>query len=219
MKTNYQMPTTPFGDMIPEPQVDTRKTQAVTLASNATVYASSSFLSSTTAAASLTLGAAGDDTITFTSKIDGADSEKISVQVAGAGGSLTVAVTNKAILITPKADSTCADVKAAIEANAKANELVDVSYTLETAIIDATQAKAYLNGYEPGNINLLPVRVMLDKDGFIGTQPEGLTATKTASMPVAANQYVWVWVEPDEIITAKSATNGAKAYFTPAKKY
>lgn len=217
MNNTVQLAVTPSGDMIPVGCYKTKGTQAVTLTNASTVYTSAAFSSTAEVLASLTLGAAGDDTITFTSKLKGEQSERISIQVAGAAGALAVAVTGKAILITPKADSTCAQVAAAIAANYAANELVTVTHTLGTAIIDATQAKAFLSGWDAG-IHGMPVRVMLNQDGFIGMFSESETAAMTASMPVTKGASYDFYIISGDKITAKSATAGAIAYFTPFKQ-
>lgn len=216
---NYaaQLPYDPFGQPLPAPLYKSAGTQAITLTSNAVVYASNAFSGLSKVLPSLVLGAAGADTITFTSNLADSEGERISIQVAGAAGALAISVTGKAILITPTASSTCADVAAAIAAMPQAAELVSVTYTLETAIIDATQAKAYLSGYDKGNVSI-PVRVWLTNDGFIGTYSEAETATKAASIPVTAKSDFWLTVEPGDKISVKSATNGAIAYITPFKQ-
>ena len=211
------LPMTPYGTAIPVGCLKSRATQAVTLTSNAVVYASNAFSGLTKVMASIVLGAAGADTFTLTSKIEGWESEEISVQIAAADTALAVAVTGKAILITPKADTTCAQLAAAIEANPAANALVAASYTTSTAVIDPSQAKAYLDGWDAGNVGIY-VMIQFTEDGFYGTFSEAETATKTASIPITAGVPYWEYVFPGHKISLKSATSGAIAYLTPAKQ-
>lgn len=210
------LPMTPYGNAIPVGCLKSRATQAVTLTSNAVVYASNAFSGLTKVMASIELGAAQADTFTLTSKIEGWESEEISVQIAAADAALTVAVTGKAILITPKADTTCAQLAAAIAAS-PAMDLVEASYTLGTAVIDPSQAKAYLDGWDAGNVGIY-VMIQFTEDGFYSTFSEAETATKTASIPITAGVPYWEYVFPGHKISLKSATNGAIAYLTPAKQ-
>lgn len=212
------LPIDDYGNPQPVGCHKTRGTQAITLTSNAVVYASTAFSSTTKTLASIELGAAGTDTLTLTAKAESWEGEEVSVQVAGAAGTLSVAVTGKAILITPTAASTVKEVVEAIEANYQANELVSCTYTNDgSAVIDATQAKAYLNGWDAGNRGVY-VRIWCDNDCFIGTFAEAETATKTASMPLTAKCDHWEFVFPGHKIAAKSATSGAIIYMTPAKQ-
>ena len=75
------LPIDPYGNLIPVGCHKSRGTQVLTLESDAVVYASSAFSGKTKVMASTTLAAAGD-TITITSKIEGWESEEISVKVA-----------------------------------------------------------------------------------------------------------------------------------------
>ena len=210
---------TEFGNPIPVGNLKTRATQAVTLTSNAVVYVSNAFSGKTQTMATLTLGAAGNDTLTLTSKIKGQESERISVIVNTAGAALIVAVTGgNAIAITPTASSTIEDISKGIGANPAANALVSCAFSGDgTAVIDASQAKAYLNGWDRGGIGCY-VRLWGTNDFFYGKFSEAETATKTASTPVTAKVEVWEFVEPGDKIALKSATNGAIVYITPAKQ-
>ena len=212
------IPIDQFGHPIPIGNLKTRATQAITLTSNAVVYVSNAFSSKTKVMASAVLGAAGDDYMTLTSKIEGSESERISVIVNAADAALVVAVVGgNAIQITPKADSSLKAVMAAIVANPKANELVSVAITDEDAVIDNTQAKQYLNGWDRGGIGMY-VRLWGTNDFFYGKYSEAETATKTASTPVSAGVEAWEFVEAGDKISLKSATNGAIVYVTPAKQ-
>lgn len=218
MNNSAGIPVSQFGHPIPVGNLKTRATQAITLTSNEVVYASNAFSSKTKVMASAILGAAGDDYMTLTSKIEGSESERISVIVNAADTALSVVVVGgNAIQITPKADSSLKAVMAAIVANPKANELVSVAITDEDAVIDATQAKQYLNGWDRGGIGVY-VRLWGNADFFYGKFSEAETATKTASCPVAAFSETWEYVEPGDKISLKSATNGAIVYITPAKQ-
>lgn len=221
MNNVTQIPIDPFGNAIPVANLKTRGTQAITLTSNSTIYASNAFSSKTkTLASGAVTGTTGAKSLTLTSRIEGEQSERISVQVAGAGAALLVAVSgNRNITITPKSDSTFAQVAAAIAANPAANALVAVSYATAdaTAVIDATQAKAYLNGWDAGNVGCY-VRMWCANDFFYGKYTEAETATKTASCPVTAKVDAWEYVEAGDKISLKSATAGAIVYVTPAKQ-
>lgn len=218
MNDSTGIPIDSFGHPIPVPNLKTRATQAVTLTSNAVVYGTNAFSSKNKVMASAVLGAAGDDTLTLTSKIEGSESERISVIVNEAGASLVVAVTGgNAIAITPKADSRLKDVVKEIEANPKANELVSAVATSDDAVIDASQAKKYLNGWDAGKTGCY-VRLWGTADFFYGKYSEAETDPKTASCPVTAGVETWEYVEPGDKISLKSSTNGAIVYVTPAKQ-
>ena len=212
------LPVDDYGNPQPVGCHKSRATQAITLTSNAVVYASTAFSGTTKTLASIVLGAAGADTLTLTAKSESWEGEEVSVQVAAPKEALAILVTEKAILITPTASSTCKEVADAIEANYQANELVSCVYTNEgSAVIDAGVAKAYLDGWDAGNRGMY-VRVWCDNDAFIGTFSEAETATKTASIPITAKCEHWEFVFPGHKISAKSATNGAIIYMTPAKQ-
>lgn len=212
------LPIDDYGNPQPVGCHKSRGTQAITLTSNAVVYASTAFSSTTKTLASIELGAAGTDTLTLTSKLEGWISEEISVQVTTPKPALAIAVTGKAILIAPTASTTIKDVADAIEADPQANALVSCVYTGDgSAVIDAGVAKAYLDGWDSGNRGMY-VRVWCDNDAFIGTFSEAETATMTASIPITAKCEHWEFVFPGHKISAKSATNGAIIYMTPAKQ-
>jgi hypothetical protein len=213
------LPETPQGTAIPVACLKSRATQAVTLTSNAVVYASSIFSKTIKSMASAYIAAADDTKLTFTALKEGWTSEEISVQVAGAGGELAIAVSGNAITITPKADSTVAEVAAAINANVFASALVLASYDASVAdkVVAATQAKQYLDGWDAGNVGIY-VLIQFTEDGFYGTFSEAQTSPMTASIPIPANTERWEFVLPGQKISLKSPTNGAKAYLTPAKQ-
>ena len=211
------LPIDPYGNLIPVGCHKSRGTQVLTLADNTAVYASSAFSGKTKVMASTTLAAAGGETITITSKIEGWESEEISVQVEAAASAEAIAVEGKAITITPKATSTSASIRALVVASPAANDLIEVTYTNANAVIDASQAKQYLDGWDRGNAGIY-VLIQATEDCFIGTFSEAETAVKTASMPLFANQMHWEYVMPGHKISAKSTTAGAKVYLTPAKQ-
>lgn len=211
------LPIDPYGNLIPVGCHKSRGTQVLTLADNTVVYASSAFSGKTKVMASTTLAAAGKDTITITSKIEGWESEEISVKVAAAGAALAISVSGKEITITPKSDTTSKELAAAIAACPEANELVSVAYTSDTAIVEDNKPAVFLDGWDRGNVGIY-VLIQADSDIFYGTFTEAETATKTASIPLAAGQMMWEYVMPGHKISAKSTTAGAKVYLTPAKQ-
>ena len=211
------LPIDPYGNLIPVGCHKSRGTQVLTLADNTVVYASSAFSGKTKVMASTTLAAAGTDTITITSKIEGWESEEISVKVAAAGAALAISVSGKEITITPKSDTTSKELAAAIAACPEANELVSVAYTSDSAIVEADKPAVFLDGWDRGNVGIY-VLIQADNDIFYGTFTEAETATKTASIPLAAGQMMWEYVMPGHKISAKSTTEGAKVYLTPAKQ-
>ena len=211
------LPIDPYGNLIPVGCHKSRGTQVLTLADNTDVYASNAFSGKTKVMASTTLAAAGTDTITITSKIEGWESEEISVKVAEAGQDLAISVSGKEITITPKSDTTSKDLAAAIAACPEANELVSVAYSSDTAIVEASKDAVFLDGWDRGNVGIY-VLIQADNDIFYGTFTEAETATKTASIPLAAGQMMWEYVMPGHKISAKSTTAGAKVYLTPAKQ-
>lgn len=211
------LPIDPYGNLIPVGCHKSRGTQVLTLADNTAVYASSAFSGKTKVMASTTLAAAGGETITITSKIEGWESEEISVKVADAGSDLAISVSGKEITITPKSDTTSKELAAAIAACPEANELVSVAYTSDTAIVEDNKPAVFLDGWDRGNVGIY-VLIQADSDIFYGTFTEAETATKTASIPLAAGQMMWEYVMPGHKISAKSTTAGAKVYLTPAKQ-
>ena len=211
------LPIDPYGNLIPVGCHKSRGTQVLTLEDDAVVYASSAFSGKTKVMASTTLAAAGTDTITITSKIEGWESEEISVKVAAAGAALAISVSGKEITITPKSDTTSKELAAAIAACPEANELVSVAYTSDTAIVEDNKPAVFLDGWDRGNVGIY-VLIQADSDIFYGTFTEAETATKTASIPLAAGQMMWEYVMPGHKISAKSTTAGAKVYLTPAKQ-
>ncbi len=211
------LPIDPYGNLIPVGCHKSRGTQVLTLASSAAVYASSAFSGKTKVMASTTLAAAGGETITITSKIEGWESEEISVKVAAAGAALAISVSGKEITITPKSDTTSKELAAAIAACPEANELVSVAYKSDSAIVEADKPAVFLDGWDRGNVGIY-VLIQADNDIFYGTFTEAETATKTASIPLAAGQMMWEYVMPGHKISAKSTTAGAKVYLTPAKQ-
>lgn len=211
------LPIDPYGNLIPVGCHKSRGTQVLTLADDTAVYASSAFSGKTKVMASTTLAAAGTDTITITSKIEGWESEEISVKVAAAGAALAISVSGKEITITPKSDTTSKELAAAIAACPEANELVSVAYTSDSAIVEADKPAVFLDGWDRGNVGIY-VLIQADSDIFYGTFTEAETATKTASIPLAAGQMMWEYVMPGHKISAKSTTAGAKVYLTPAKQ-
>lgn len=211
------LPIDPYGNLIPVGCHKSRGTQVLTLADDTAVYASSAFSGKTKVMASTTLAAAGGETITITSKIEGWESEEISVKVAAAGAALAISVSGKEITITPKSDTTSKELAAAIAACPEANELVSVAYTSEAAIVEADKPAVFLDGWDRGNVGIY-VLIQADSDIFYGTFTEAETATKTASIPLAAGQMMWEYVMPGHKISAKSTTAGAKVYLTPAKQ-
>ena len=94
------LPIDPYGNLIPVGCHKSRGTQVLTLADDTVVYASSAFSGKTKVMASTTLAATGGETITITSKIEGWESEEISVKVADAGAALAISVSGKEITIT-----------------------------------------------------------------------------------------------------------------------
>lgn len=211
------LPIDPYGNLIPVGCHKSRGTQVLTLADDAVVYASSAFSGKTKVMASTTLAAADGKTITITSKIEGWESEEISVKVAAAGAALAISVSGKEITITPKSDTTSKELAAAIAACPEANELVSVAYTSDTAIVEDNKPAVFLDGWDRGNVGIY-VLIQADSDIFYGTFTEAETATKTASIPLAAGQMMWEYVMPGHKISAKSTTAGAKVYLTPAKQ-
>lgn len=211
------LPIDPYGNLIPVGCHKSRGTQVLTLASDTAVYASSAFSGKTKVMASTTLAAADGKTITITSKIEGWESEEISVKVAAAGAALAISVSGKEITITPKSDTTSKELAAAIAACPEANELVSVAYTSDTAIVEDNKPAVFLDGWDRGNVGIY-VLIQADSDIFYGTFTEAETATKTASIPLAAGQMMWEYVMPGHKISAKSTTAGAKVYLTPAKQ-
>lgn len=211
------LPIDPYGNLIPVGCHKSRGTQVLSLEDNTAVYASSAFSGKTKVMASTTLAAAGGETITITSKIEGWESEEISVKVAKASAALAISVSGKEITITPKSDTTSKDLAAAIAACPEANELVSVAYSLDTAIVEADKDAVFLDGWDRGNVGIY-VLIQADNDIFYGTFTEAETATKTASIPLAAGQMMWEYVMPGHKISAKSTTEGAKVYLTPAKQ-
>lgn len=211
------LPIDPYGNLIPVGCHKSRGTQVLTLADDTAVYASSAFSGKTKVMASTTLAAAGKETITITSKIEGWESEEISVKVAAAGAALAISVSGKEITITPKSDTTSKELAAAIAACPEANELVSVAYTSDTAIVEDNKPAVFLDGWDRGNVGIY-VLIQADSDIFYGTFTEAETATKTASIPLAAGQMMWEYVMPGHKISAKSTTAGAKVYLTPAKQ-
>lgn len=209
------------GKALPVAILDTKATVAVTL--NETL-ASSSPASTTFGATektypSCTIAAANDKTVTITSILGGYDGSHISVTVADAGASLAVAVSGKDITITPKANSTCALVAAAI--NAAAGHLVVATTNGTTEVVAATQAKQYLAGWDRGGSGTL-VRAYNAANGvcFIGGFPEGNNGTPTASMPMGAGAEMWIMVDAGEKIVAKAASGVTGVlYLTPSRKY
>ena len=211
------LPIDPYGNLIPVGCHKSRGTQVLTLADDAVVYASSAFSGKTKVMASTTLAAADRNTITITSKIEGWESEEISVKVAAAGAALAISVSGKEITITPKSNTTSKELAAAIAACPEANELVSVAYTSDTAIVEDNKPAVFLDGWDRGNVGIY-VLIQADNDIFYGTFTEAETATKTASIPLAAGQMMWEYVMPGHKISAKSTTAGAKVYLTPAKQ-
>lgn len=211
------LPIDPYGNLIPVGCHKSRGTQVLTLADDTAVYASSAFSGKTKVMASTTLAAADGNTITITSKIEGWESEEISVKVAAAGAALAISVSGKEITITPKSDTTSKELAAAIAACPEANELVSVAYTSDTAIVEDNKPAVFLDGWDRGNVGIY-VLIQADSDIFYGTFTEAETATKTASIPLAAGQMMWEYVMPGHKISAKSTTAGAKVYLTPAKQ-
>jgi hypothetical protein len=211
------LPIDPYGNLIPVGCHKSRGTQVLTLADDTVVYASSAFSGKTKVMASTTLAAADGKTITITSKIEGWESEEISVKVAAAGAALAISVSGKEITITPKSDTTSKELAAAIAACPEANELVSVAYTSDTAIVEDNKPAVFLDGWDRGNVGIY-VLIQADSDIFYGTFTEAETATKTASIPLAAGQMMWEYVMPGHKISAKSTTAGAKVYLTPAKQ-
>ena len=211
------LPIDPYGNLIPVGCHKSRGTQVLTLADDTVVYASNAFSGKTKVMASTTLAAAGGETITITSKIEGWESEEISVKVAAAGAALAISVSGKEITITPKSDTTTKELAAAIAACPEANELVSVAYTSEAAIVEADKPAVFLDGWDRGNVGIY-VLIQADNDIFYGTFTEAEMATKTASIPLAAGQMMWEYVMPGHKISAKSTTAGAKVYLTPAKQ-
>lgn len=211
------LPIDPYGNLIPVGCHKSRGTQVLTLADDTAVYASSAFSGKTKVMASTTLAAAGTDTITITSKIEGWESEEISVKVAAAGAALAISVSGKEITITPKSDTTSKELAAAIAACPEANELVSVAYTSDTAIVEDNKPAVFLDGWDRGNVGIY-VLIQADSDIFYGTFTEAEGATPTASIPLAAGQMMWEYVMPGHKISAKSTTAGAKVYLTPAKQ-
>lgn len=211
------LPIDPYGNLIPVGCHKSRGTQVLTLADDTAVYASSAFSGKTKVMASTTLAAADGKTITITSKIEGWESEEISVKVAAAGAALAISVSGKEITITPKSDTTSKELAAAIAACPEANELVSVAYTSDTAIVEDNKPAVFLDGWDRGNVGIY-VLIQADSDIFYGTFTEAETATKTASIPLAAGQMMWEYVMPGHKISAKSTTAGAKVYLTPAKQ-
>ena len=211
------LPIDPYGNLIPVGCHKSRGTQVLTLADDTAVYASSAFSGKTKVMASTTLAAADRNTITITSKIEGWESEEISVKVAAAGAALAISVSGKEITITPKSDTTSKELATAIAACPEANELVSVAYTSDSAIVEADKPAVFLDGWDRGNVGIY-VLIQADNDIFYGTFTEAETATKTASIPLAAGQMMWEYVMPGHKISAKSTTEGAKVYLTPAKQ-
>jgi len=211
------LPIDPYGNLIPVGCHKSRGTQVLTLADDAVVYASSAFSGKTKVMASTTLAAADRNTITITSKIEGWESEEISVKVAAAGAALAISVSGKEITITPKSNTTSKELAAAIAACPEANELVSVAYTSDTAAVEDNKPAVFLDGWDRGNVGIY-VLIQADNDIFYGTFTEAETATKTASIPLAAGQMMWEYVMPGHKISAKSTTAGAKVYLTPAKQ-
>jgi hypothetical protein len=231
MRSATPIPIDTNGNAKPVFIPDTRKTKAVTLTSNAVVYASTAFASKTPAKASLTVNPDGNNNaLLFTAVDNGHLTEDISVKYtdAGANKPLVVTVSGRDIDIQLKTaaggaiESTAAEVKAAVEASLMASNLVTVAHVSDTGTSGAgvvtAMAKAFLNGWNDGESSVT-VRVLLTGDGFIGTFQETKTATMTASMPVMANESIDIEVLPGEIISVKAVDNSKTAYFTPGKKF
>lgn len=209
------LPVDRNGNAIPVLDSDSRKTQSITCAAASAVTAHASSLAPVAA----TVASAVLDThVTFTANDTGSAGEDVSVQVAVGDAGLSVAVTGKAILITlAAAGSTRAAVKAAIEANFAANELVTVTVaTAGTFTADAV-AKTYLSGWDPGNTPTI-VRLWSDTAFFYGKAQSAEAGAPTAEIPVGAGQEAWDIVNPGERICAKG-TEDKIVYITPARKY
>lgn len=218
MKHASLLPVDANGNPIPVFIPDTKKTQAIALTSAGTVYSSTALAASAKTLAKLVIGCSGDDTITFTAVEENYLSEEISIATAD-GGTFGIAISGRAITITPAAAGTaCSVIKAAIEANPKLSALVTVSYTSAAATIDASQAAAFLSGWDDGETPVV-CQVCMTGEGFIGTFSETKTATKTASMYVPEGQIIWLLVLPGEIITAKAVGASKVCYITPAKRF
>lgn len=219
MKKAINLPVDGDGNAIPVGYFDTAKTAVLTCTEASTVYAQTIPLAKTEETmASLTLDCSGADTITFTSLIKGWESENISITVAAAG-TFGIAISGKAITITPAAAGTkCSTIEEAIAANPMLAELVEVSYTDEDATIDAEQSKAFLSGWDSGDSPIY-VRATMDNDGFIGIGNEAIAGTPAASMPIAGGISMDIMLLPGQLVSAKSATAGAKLYLTPGKKW
>lgn len=212
------------GKALPVAILDTKATVAVTLHET---LASSSPASTTFGATektypSCTLTSASTGTITITSILGGYDGSHISVTVAAADTALAVAVSGKDITITPKANSTLAQVAAAIAAHTLASMLITATVVgTSSHVITAEQPKQYLTGWDRGSLGTL-VRAYNAANGvcFIGGFPEGNNGTPTASMPMGAGAEMWFMVDAGEKIVAKAASGVTGVlYLTPSRKY
>lgn len=226
MKNATPLPIDPFGNPIPVFVPDTKKTQTLAIA-DATTFATQTIPFSKTAESLATTGeldiCSGDDTITFTSKIRGIESEQITITITAAGAAAAVSVSGKDItFVGMNKEPKCSAIKALCEANPAVDALITVSYKNADATMNANAAlaKTYLQGWDDGETPTV-VRLTASNDCFIGTFSEALTATKTASMPLWAKTYVDICVMPGQLITAVgvATVTGAKLYLTPAKKF
>ncbi|HNX37062.1 MAG TPA: hypothetical protein PKI15_01775 [Candidatus Cloacimonadota bacterium] len=226
MKNATPLPIDPFGNPIPVFVPDTKKTQTLAIA-DATTFATQTIPFSKTAESLATTGeldiCSGDDTITFTSKIRGIESEQITITITADGAAAAVSVSGKDItFVGMNKEPKCSAIKALCEANPAVDALITVSYKNADATMDAAAAlaKTYLQGWDDGNTPTV-VRLTASNDCFIGTFSEALTTTKTASMPLWAKTYVDICVMPGQLITAVgvATVTGAKVYLTPAKKF
>jgi hypothetical protein len=226
MRGSTVLPVDKNGNAVPVFIPDTGKTQTIAIADATNVAAATAFSNVTKTMAKLTAShCAGDETITFTSRIEGYPSENISIYMKHDAAALSVAVTGYLVTISYDGGTppTCAAVKAAVDAHDAASKLIDVTYTLSTATLDNAEYKrAFLSGWDGGKTPMI-VELTATKACKYHVGPITLAGASAALIKgyIGEGQTKHIGIMPGEIISAVglATSPGALLYITPGRAF
>ena len=226
MRGSTVLPVDKNGNAVPVFIPDTGKTQTIAIANDTTVAAATAFSNVTKTMAKLTaLHCAGDETITFTSRIEGHTGEKIGIRMRHDSDPMSVTVTGYLVTIAYDGGNppTCAAVKAAVDAHAAASKLIDVTYTLPTATLNnAEYTRTFLSGWDDGKTPMI-VELTATKACKYHVGPITLAGKAAALVKgyIGEGQTKHIGVMPGEIISAVGlgTNSGALLYITPGRVF
>lgn len=230
MRGSTVLPVDKNGNAVPVFIPDTGKTQTIAIANDSTVAAATAFSNVTKTMAYYTTDDifAGENYMTFTSKIEGYPSENISIEIVNAGDALAVSISGYAITIAGAGkEPKCSEIKAAFEANEAINKLVSVSYTTAgeddpTINSDAEVARTFLSGWDDGKTPMI-VELTATKACKYHVGPITLAGglATTCKGYIGEGQTKHIGIMPGEIISAVglASSPGALLYITPGREF